>query len=96
MLIQILQSKGQLLTSGARPGMDRYHRLYIFLVSHRLGLITSLALPTAFVNTPDIVKFCGLAPVGFTSLCWRGVSTLKSCVPRCVFFLIFVICLSLL
>jgi hypothetical protein len=41
MLIQILQSKGQLLTSGARPvagGMDRCYRLYILLVSRRLGL----------------------------------------------------------
>jgi hypothetical protein len=76
--------------------MDRYRRLYIFLVSRRLGLIASLGLPTVFVNTPDIVKFCWLAPVVFTSLCWRGFSMLKSCVPYCVFFLIFVICLSLL
>jgi hypothetical protein len=130
MLIQILQSKGQILTSGARPvarglgrvewnlklalsmpnrdacgggaggcrprGMDHYRRLYIFLVSHCLGLIASLGLPMAFVNTPDIVKFCWLAPVVFTSLCWREFSTLKSYIPRCVFFSIFVICLSLL
>jgi hypothetical protein len=64
MSIQILQSKDQLLTSGARPvvgglpsgvegrlwrvqgmtsphGMDRYHRLYIFLVSHPPGFIAS-------------------------------------------------------
>jgi hypothetical protein len=26
------------------------------------------------------VKFCWLAPVVFTSLCWRGFFTLKSCV----------------
>jgi hypothetical protein len=31
-------------------------------------------------HTPDIVKFCWLAPVVFTSRCWRGFSTLKSCV----------------
>jgi hypothetical protein len=59
----------------APRGMDRYHRLYIFLVSRRLGLIASFGLSTAFVNTPDIVKFCWLASVIFTSLCWRGFST---------------------
>jgi hypothetical protein len=31
-------------------------------------------------HTPDIVKFCWLAPVVFISLCWRGFSMLKSCV----------------
>jgi hypothetical protein len=86
MLIQILQNKGQLLTSEARPiagglgRVDRCCRLYILLVSHWLGQIASLGLPTVFVNTPDIVNFCWLAPVVFTSLCWRGFSTLKSCV----------------
>jgi hypothetical protein len=44
-----------------------------------------------FVNTFDIVKFCWLAPVVFTSLCWRGFSTLKSYVLAVIFFLFFVI-----
>jgi hypothetical protein len=52
-LIQILQSNGQLLTSGARlvagglgqveqsSVMYHYRRLYIFLVSRQLGFIAS-------------------------------------------------------
>jgi hypothetical protein len=40
------------------------------------------------------VKFSWLAPVVFTSLCWRGFSTLKSCVSVLWFFLVLHYCLS--
>jgi hypothetical protein len=45
-------------TGSINLGMDHCYRPYILVVSHRLGLIESIGLPTAFVNTPDIVKFC--------------------------------------
>jgi hypothetical protein len=72
---------------GPSSGIDRYHRLYIFLVSRWLGLIASLELPTEFVNTSDIVKFYWLTSVVFyLSLLERVFHVKILCFPLCFFF----------
>jgi hypothetical protein len=52
--------------------------IYKYIVSHRIGFITSLKNPRRCANTLNIVKFCFPMFVVFLSLCCRGFSMLIS------------------
>jgi hypothetical protein len=70
--------------------MDRYRRLFIHLVSRRLGLMYhKIAHDVCKHSRYSEVLLAGAR--GFFSYFWRDFFTLKSCISAVIYFFIFVI-----